>query len=31
MHYAELGASIAEEFGKAIGPVHRQLGMSPYP
>ncbi|PPQ98140.1 hypothetical protein CVT26_003184 [Gymnopilus dilepis] len=22
---AELGASIAEEFGKAIGPVHRQL------
>jgi len=22
---AELGASIAEQFGKAVGPVHRQL------
>ncbi|KAF8798204.1 hypothetical protein BYT27DRAFT_7178838 [Phlegmacium glaucopus] len=25
INYAELGASIAEQFGKAIGPVHRQL------
>lgn len=25
---AELGASIAEQFGKSIGPVHRQLRMS---
>ncbi len=24
---AELGASIAEQFGKSIGPVHRQLRM----
>ena len=27
MNYAELGASTAEQFGKAIGPVHRQLGV----
>lgn len=25
MHSAELGASVAETFGKAVGPVHRQL------
>ena len=25
---AELGASIAEQYGRVIGPVHRQLCMS---